>query len=191
LLRESNITFIVEILASEIIKTEDVECIELFSLACQNLIQGALETSGPEIIRKFNQNLIKGLENKNAIPESTGEILEIYTDVFKRFSSLLLRDQTLIDKSKIMNAIMSKLAIVMPIRVRQKASHCMGAFSVVLNPQQLANLTNELCKRITASSTKPDKLVQVSCLSLVAKTVGSKLSPFLDQIVPMLARLMT
>ena len=105
---------------------------------------------------------------------------EIYTDVFKRFSSLLQRDQTLIDKQKIMNAIISKLAVAVPLRVRQKASHCMGAFSVVLNSQQLANLTNELCKRITASNTKPDKLVQVSCLSLVAKTVGSKLSPYLD-----------
>jgi hypothetical protein len=38
LLRESNITFIVETLAAEIVNTDDVECIELFSLACQNLV---------------------------------------------------------------------------------------------------------------------------------------------------------
>ena len=41
LLRETNITFIVDTLASEIVKSQDVECIDLFSLTCQNLVRNA------------------------------------------------------------------------------------------------------------------------------------------------------
>ena len=85
---------------------------------------------------------------------------------------------------------MNLLSGLTPVRVRQKASHCMGAFSVVLNQQQLFGLADQLMKRIAAGKTKLDKMIQVQCLALVAKTVGNKLAPFLSNIVPTLAQMM-
>ena len=62
----------------------------------------------------------------------------------------------------------------------------MGAFAVVLNTKQLQQLTQLLLEKIRTGKNKSEVAIQVQCLSLMSKAVGSKLAPFLQDIIPLL-----
>jgi cullin-associated NEDD8-dissociated protein 1 len=76
------------------------------------------------------------------------------------------------------------------VNVRKRASYCMGAFAQILSGKQLQQLTTILVDKINKGSNKSDKVIQVACLSLMAKSVGNKLAPYLQQIIPLLSKLM-
>lgn len=65
------------------------------------------------------------------------------------------------------------------MNVRKRASYCMGAFAQILTGKQLQQLTQILVDRISKGTKKDDKVIQVACLSLMAKSVGNKLAPYL------------
>ena len=90
-----------------------------------------------------------------------------------------------------MNGINNLLGAEIEVNLRKRASQCMGTFAVALNGQQLQQLTVFLLNRIDKSTTKTDQLTQVQCISLMAKTCGSKLEPFVDHIVTLLGRLIS
>lgn len=62
----------------------------------------------------------------------------------------------------------------------------MGAFAVVLNNKQLQQLVALIIERVRKSTNKSELPTLVQCLSLIAKSVGSKLTPFLQEIIPLL-----
>ena len=47
-------------------------------------------------------------------------------------------------------------------------------------------MTHMLLDKIKVSKSKSETVIQVQCLSLMAKYVGSKLAPFLGEIIPLL-----
>ena len=46
-----------------------------------------------------------------------------------------------------------------------------------------------LLRKIESNQSKSDTIIQVQCLSIIAKSIGSKLSPYLSQIIPTLTSL--
>jgi hypothetical protein len=76
-------------------------------------------------------------------------------------------------------------------QIRKKASYCMGAFAVVLNNKQLQQLVVLILERVRAGKNKAEVVTLIQCLSLISKSVGNKLAPFLQDIIPMLQQTMT
>jgi hypothetical protein len=62
----------------------------------------------------------------------------------------------------------------------------MGAFAQILTSKQLAALSSILVDKIKKGSNKSEKVIHVQCLSLMAKSVGAKLSPYLQEVIPLL-----
>jgi len=89
-----------------------------------------------------------------------------------------------------MQAINIQLTDGSTVNVRKRASYCLGAFAQILTGKQLATLSQILLDKIKRGTNKADKVIHVQCLSLMAKSVGSKLSPFLGEIIPNLSKLM-
>lgn len=107
------------------------------------------------------------------------ECLDICTDLFKRFGLVILRQSGSINKDTLMQAINQQLTGGESVNVRKRASYCMGAFAIILTQKQLATLSQLLVDKIKKGTNKADKVIHVQCLSLMAKSVGNKLSPFL------------
>ena len=99
--------------------------------------------------------------------------------MFKKFGVVILRNQTLINKDQLQVVIMLQLTGGNEVSLKKKACYAMGSFAFILNNQQLGALVSDLLKRIEANAKKQDTTMFVQCLSLIAKTTGTKLTPFL------------
>lgn len=62
----------------------------------------------------------------------------------------------------------------------------MGAFAVVLNNKQLQQLVLSILEKVRTNRNKAEVTNLVQCLSLISKSIGSKLAPFLQEIIPLL-----
>jgi hypothetical protein len=62
----------------------------------------------------------------------------------------------------------------------------MGAFAVVLNNKQLQQLVLSILEKVRTNRNKGEVANLVQCLSLISKSIGSKLAPFLQEIIPLL-----
>ena len=85
-----------------------------------------------------------------------------------------------------MNAINTQLTRGSQLSLRKRASYAMGSFAVVLNQPQLNKLVQLLLAKLTSAQEKSDTIIQLQCLSIIAKSVGNKLAPHLEAIVPIL-----
>lgn len=133
--------------------------------------------------------MLKGIQSsKDNVRKE--ECLDICTDLFKRYGLIILRNPALVNRDVMMQAINQQLCDGATVNVRKRASYCMGAFAQILSGKQLQQLTTILVDKISKGSNKSDKVIQVACLSLMAKSVGSKLAPYLSQIIPLLSKLM-
>ena len=56
----------------------------------------------------------------------------------------------------------------------------------MLNTTQLNKLIQLLLRKIETPQGKNDTIIQLQCLSIIAKSIGNKLSPYLSQIIPLL-----
>jgi hypothetical protein len=75
--------------------------------------------------------------------------------------------------------------------LRKKATNCMGAFAVILNTKQLQQICNLLIDKIKKSKNKQDSFTYIQCLGHISRTVGNKLSNFLNDIFPILKNFAT
>jgi len=71
--------------------------------------------------------------------------------------------------------------------VRKRATNCIGQFAIILSNKQLQHLMTILIDRLKRSTTnRHDLLVQIQCISNIARTVGNKLSTNFSQLLPIL-----
>jgi hypothetical protein len=154
-IRDTNLITILEKLAQEIVEGKQ-ETLDIFTLALRGIVTEAREEFAGSLIASVNPKLVVGLEKGRN--EVKSECLEIYTDIFKRFGGYLLRQHSIVDKNRLMNGINNLLGDEIEINLRKRASQCMGTFAVVLNGQQLQQLTVFLLNRIDKSTTKVDQL---------------------------------
>ena len=85
-----------------------------------------------------------------------------------------------------MNAINLQLTQGAELSLRKRASYAMGSFAIVLNTNQLNKLLQLLLTKLQSQQQKSDTIIQLQCLSIMAKSIGSKLAPHLANIIPML-----
>ena len=159
---------------------------DIFSLAVRGIVNEASMQTAPALIQNLYSNLVKGLEHRTS--QVIEESLEICTILFKRFGVLILRSQGLVDKDRLLAAINKQMFEGVSASIRRRASYAKGSFAIVLNQNQLGSMCQALLKRIESVADKADKVINVQCLSLMAKSVGSKLGPYIPQIVPLLQR---
>lgn len=67
----------------------------------------------------------------------------------------------------------------------------MGSFAVILNKTQLHNMCLLLVNKIKQAKNKVDSFTLIQCFGSMARTVGNKIAPFLNDIFPILINFST
>jgi len=186
-IREKNLIMILKKLMDQIVKGSP-ETTDIFALTVRGIVQECQDQTAPSIITTIYQGLIEGISSQHE--NVTWECLEICTEVFKKYGLLIQRQQNLVDKDRLMASINTQLSAGRSSKISKSASLAMGAFAIILNPTQLNKLVSLLLTKIHNSKTKQDKTTQVQCLTLMAKSIGNKLSPHVPDILSVLIRLM-
>jgi hypothetical protein len=163
-------------LADQIVEG-DAKTVDIFSLTVRGIVNESSEDSASGIIATLLNPMTRGIDTKNN--DIKEECLDILTDVFKRFGIFILRQQQLVNKDNLMTVISKQLTQGTTPQIRKKASYCMGAFAVVLNNKQLQQLVLSILEKVRTNRNKGEVATLVQCLSLISKSVGSKLAPFL------------
>ena len=122
--------------------------------------------------------LTSGIERGS--PQVKEECLDICTEIFKRFGLIILRQPNLVNKDQLMNAINLQLTTGAQLSLRKRASYAMGSFAIVLNTNQLNKLLQLLLTKLQSQQALSDSIIQLQCLSIMAKSIGSKLGPHLN-----------
>ena len=118
---------IVEKMAERVVEGEK-ETRDIYSLAIRSIISEINEEYAIAMIKIVYTKLIKGLSASDEVRE---ECLDILAEIFKRFGSLLLRNQSLVNKDELMKVIPEQLSRDKQ-SLRKKATNCLGAFAVIL-----------------------------------------------------------
>ena len=176
-IREAHLTMIVNKLITEI-TTGQLEALDIFSLTVRGVVNDCSDSCAPNLIHTIYPQLLSGIEQGS--PQVKEECLDICTEVFKRFGLIILRQPNLVNKELLMKAINTQLTSGTSPSLRKRASYAMGQFAVILNNQQLSKLCQLLLSKIQSNQAKSDTIIQVQCLSIIAKSIGSKLSPYLN-----------
>ena len=185
-IREVHLTMIVTKLINEIVGGQ-LEALDIFSLTVRGVVNDCSDAYAPSLIHTVYPHLLRGIEQ--GATQVKEECLDICTEVFKRFGLIILRQPNLVNKEQLMTAINAQLTGGQTLSLRKRASYAMGQFAVVLNNAQLSKLITLLLRKIDSRQAQADTIIQVQCLSIIAKSIGSKLAPHLAQIIPSLDRL--
>jgi hypothetical protein len=102
-MREQNIMKVTDSLAGEIATGNAKDALDIYSLTLQNLVNAVKEQYGASMIRTLNNHLLKGLKTDS--DEIRQQCLDIFSDVFRRFGGVIVRQETLINKNELMKPI--------------------------------------------------------------------------------------
>ena len=94
---------IVEKLAEMVTGEGKKEVRDIYSLAIRSTIQELKDKEAANMIRTVYSKLIKGL--KTGSDDVKEEVLEILTEIFKKFGNLLIKNQNLVNKEELMKVI--------------------------------------------------------------------------------------
>lgn len=100
-IREKNLIMIVEKMAERVVEGEK-ETRDIYSLAIRSIISEINEEYATAMVKAVYTRLIKGMSLSDEVRE---ECLDILAEIFKRFSSLLLKNQSLVNKDELMKVI--------------------------------------------------------------------------------------
>lgn len=92
---------VVEKMAERVVEGEK-ETRDIYSLAIRSIISEINDDYASNMIKAVYTRLIKGL---SAAEEVREECLDILSEIFKRFGSLLLKNQSLVNKDELMKVI--------------------------------------------------------------------------------------
>jgi len=126
-IKERNLIMIVEKMAERVVEGEK-ETRDIYSLAIRSIISEINDEYAIGMIKIVYAKLIKGMNTTDEVRE---ECLDILAEIFKRFGSLLLKNQTLVNKDELMKVIPEQLSRD-KLSLRKKATNCLGAFAVIL-----------------------------------------------------------
>lgn len=185
-IRENHLTTIVNKLITDIASASKAEALDILSLTVRGIVTDSRESYAPTLISSVAPHLLRGIESGSAQVQE--ECLDICTEIFKRFGLIILRQPSLVNKDQLMNAINNQLTHGSKLSLRKRASYAMGSFAVVLNQAQLNKLISLLLQKLQSQQEKSDTIIQLQCMSIIAKSIGSKLGPHLREIIPILIR---
>lgn len=92
---------IVEKMAERVVEGEK-ETRDIYSLALKSIISEINDEYAIGMIKVIYQRLVKGLSMAEEVRE---ECLDVLAEIFKRFGSLLLKNQSLVNKDELMKVI--------------------------------------------------------------------------------------
>lgn len=147
---------VVEKMAERVVEGEK-ETRDIYSLAIRSIISEINEEYAIGMIKAVYSKLIKGMALADEVRE---ECLDILSEIFKRFGSLLLKNSTLVNKDELMRVIPEQLSRD-KLSLRKKSTNCLGAFAVILNQRQLQQMCLLLVDRIKKSRTKADSFTLI------------------------------
>jgi hypothetical protein len=76
------------------------------------------------------------MQNVDAADEVKEECLEILTEIFKKFGSIMHKNNNLVNKDELMK-VLCELLVLPKEGVRKKATICLGQFAIILSNRQL------------------------------------------------------
>ena len=101
-IRETHLTMIVTKLVTEIVDGSP-EALDIFSLTVRGVVNDCTDSYAPNLISTLYPYLQRGIEmGPSTVKE---ECLDICTEIFKRFGLIIQRQQNLVNKEHLMNAI--------------------------------------------------------------------------------------
>jgi cullin-associated NEDD8-dissociated protein 1 len=136
------------------------------------------------MLKIINPILTQAMRDPSYDESIKGECMEILSEIFNRFSQLLLRQPSLVNKDDLMRIIPETLAHD-KLAMRKKATNCIGAFSIIVNSKQLQQLCTLVVTKIKTARSKAEAQTMVTALGQISRQVGHKIYPFLPDIVPM------
>jgi len=123
IIKEQNLVMIVDTLADMVVDSTKKEVRDIYSLAIRSTIQELKDQSAINMIRSVYPRLKKGL--KQGKEEVIEECLEILGEIFKKFGSLLLKNNNLVNKEEL-KAQLCDLLQIQNAGVRKRATNCLG-----------------------------------------------------------------
>lgn len=181
-IREKNLLMIVDKMAERVVEGEK-ETRDIYSMAIRSINNEINDETAIAMIKSVYPRLFKGISHTNM--EVREECLEVLADIFKNFGQLLLKNQALVNKDDLMKVIPELLSSDRPT-LRKKATNCIGAFCVILNSKQLQTMCNLLLDKIKKSKNKADSFTFIQCFGHITRSVGNKISNFLNDLFPIL-----
>jgi hypothetical protein len=129
---------IVETLADMVIDAGKKEVRDIYSLAIKSTIQELRDSAAVTMIKTVHPRIMKGLmmQNVDAADEVKEECLEILTEIFKKFGSIMHKNNNLVNKDELMK-VLCELLVLPKEGVRKKATICLGQFAIILSNRQL------------------------------------------------------
>ena len=122
---------IVEKLAEMVTSEKKKEVGDIYSLAIRSTIQELKDKEAANMIRTVYAKLIKGLTSGS--DDVKEEVLEILTEIFKKFGNLLVKNHNLVNKDELMKVLCGLLEPSQNGSVQKRATACLGQFAIVLN----------------------------------------------------------
>jgi cullin-associated NEDD8-dissociated protein 1 len=185
ILREQYLRLLVESLSDMVVDSNKKEVRDIYSLAIRSTIQELKETAAADMIKAVYPKLSRGLKSGN--DEVKEECLDILAEICKKFGSLLYKKTALVNKDELMKQLCDLLKHTTE-GVRKRATYCLGQFAIILSSKQLQQLMNLLIDRLQkAQGDKQDLLVQIQCISQIARSVGNKLASNFSTLIPLLS----
>lgn len=108
---------------------------DIYSLAIRGIVGEISDENASTMIKAVYPKLILGFGQSKS-EDVREECLDILTEIFKRFSVLLLKKDDLVKKDQLMTLLPEQLYF-QKASLRKKATNCIGAFSVILTNRQL------------------------------------------------------
>ena len=100
-IREKNVVMIVDKMAERVVEGNK-ETRDIYSLAIRSIVSSINEEFATGMIKIVYARLIKGLGSTDEVRE---ECLDILSEIFKQFGSLLLKNASLVNKEELMKVI--------------------------------------------------------------------------------------
>jgi hypothetical protein len=161
---------------------------DIYSICMKTLITDVPDSMSKAVTFNLVDSLISGIESQTE--DVKKECLDNIGDLLKRFGHLLREAEF----NRIMSATFSQLKHPRGT-IRKRASNTLGALAFVVSDQSLNELISALLTRIEEleSGSKSNKAsaectTLISTIGVISRTVGYKLSKYLDRIVPLFIR---
>lgn len=159
---------------------------DIYSIGIKTLIGDVPESMGTLLTSRLSCRLLVGISsNEDSIKM---ECLDILTDLMRRFGlNHYASNSSTSHHAELTNLLTSVQHELLHDRmtIRKRVISCLGALGPVLSVPLLNQLMDGLLSELTNKSTQ-HKNATIQALGTLARTVGHRMGPYLDVVVPLL-----
>ena len=164
----------------EVLMTGKAEFRDIYATCLKGLISDVPNSYSSTVTKTMLPILLRALQTQDS--QLQEEAVDIMTELFRRFAYYM---HGTTDAEQTINSVFGLLTHE-KLSLRKKACQCIGAAALILPSNQLQSLVSLLISRIQSSRNKKEMYTYIQAISAISRTVGSKLSNYLNDLVPIL-----